>query len=115
MAAAGRDAVKVFVCHPGSSATSLITTSGSRMVRFIWRLMTKTPMVQSAERDAWPEVMCVTEEALTEQRALYGPTGFLQMVGPVGRGTLNRHAYDKAVMQRLWELSEKTVGFEWRL
>ncbi len=115
LAAAGRDDVELYVCHPGSSATSLITTSGSRTMRFIWWLMTKTPMVQTAEQGSYPEVMCATEEALTEQRALYGPTGRMEAVGPVGKGTLNAHAHDKAVMSRLWEMSEKAVGFEWSL
>nr|WP_279512628.1 SDR family NAD(P)-dependent oxidoreductase [Fluviibacterium aquatile] len=112
--AAGRN-VDIYVCHPGSSATSLISTSGSRTMRFVWWLMTKTPMVQTAERGAYPEVMCATEEALTEQRALYGPTGAREFVGPVGRGTLNAHAYDKPVMVRLWERSEKDTGFSWSL
>lgn len=115
LAAVGRQDVEVFVCHPGSSATSLITTSGSRTMRFIWWLMTKTPMVQTAEQGSYPEVMCATEEALTEQRALYGPTGCMEAVGPVGKGTLNAHAHDKAVMSCLWEVSEKAVGYEWRL
>ena len=115
LAAAGRKDVEVFVCHPGSSATSLITTSGSRMMRFIWWLMTKTPMVQTAEQGSYPEVMCATEEALTEQRALYGPTGRMEVVGPVGKGTLNAHAHDKAVMARLWDESEKAVRFDWKL
>ena len=115
LAAAGRNDVEVFVCHPGSSATSLISTSGSRTMRFIWWLMTKTPMVQTAEQGSYPEVMCATEKALTEQRALYGPTGTCEFVGPVGKGTLNAHAYDKAVMARLWDVSEKAVGFEWSL
>ncbi len=115
LAAAGRKDVEVFVCHPGSSATSLISTSGSRTMRFIWWLMTKTPMVQTAEQGSYPEVMCATEEALTEQRALYGPTGRMEAVGPVGKGTLNAHAHDKAIMTRLWNESEKAVGFEWKL
>ncbi|MEL7396807.1 MAG: SDR family oxidoreductase [Pseudomonadota bacterium] len=115
LAAAGRKDVEVFVCHPGSSATSLITTSGSRMMRFIFWLMTKTPMVQTAEQGSFPEVMCSTEDTLTEQRALYGPTGRMEVVGPVGKGTLNAHAHDKAVMRRLWDESEKAVGFEWKI
>ena len=110
--AAGKAAVKVYVCHPGSSATSLISTSGSRTMRAIWWLMTKTPMVQTAEQGAYPEVMCATEDGL-EQRALYGPTGAREFVGPVGRGTLNPHAHDKAVMTRLWEVSETATGFAW--
>ncbi len=111
LAAAGRKEVEVFVCHPGSSATSLIATSGSRRMRFIWWLMTKTPIVQTAEQGSYPEVMCASEAALTDERALYGPTGRMQAVGPVGKGTLNAHAYDKAVMKRLWDVSEKAVGF----
>lgn len=112
---AERDDVEVFVCHPGSSATSLITTSGSRTMRFIWWLMTKTPMVQTAEQGSYPEVMCATEETLKNQRAFYGPTGRMEAVGPVGKGTLNAHAHDKAIMSRLWEVSEKAVGFEWEI
>jgi NAD(P)-dependent dehydrogenase (short-subunit alcohol dehydrogenase family) len=50
--------VEVYVCHPGASATSLIQTSGGRLTRMIWWIMTKTPMVQSAEKGAYPEVMC---------------------------------------------------------
>ncbi|WP_146344910.1 SDR family oxidoreductase [Phaeobacter marinintestinus] len=115
LAAAGRTDVEVYVCHPGSSATSLITTSGSRTMRFIWWLMTKTPMVQTAEQGSYPEVMCATEEALTDQRALYGPTGRMEAVGPVGKGTLNPHAYDKPVMTKLWQASEGATGFDWKL
>ena len=106
--------VAVYVCHPGSSATSLITTSGSRFMRFIFWLMTKTPMVQTAEQGAYPEVMCATEDGL-EGRALYGPTGRMEFVGPVGKGTLNAHAYDKATIERLWDVSEKATGFTWAL
>jgi len=114
LAAAGRTDVQVYVCHPGSSATSLISTSGGLLTRIMFRLMTLTPMVQSAERGSWPDVMCATEDGL-DQRALYGPTGRAQFVGPVGKGTLNPHACDKPVMQRLWDVSEKAVGFEWNL
>ncbi|MBM2576350.1 SDR family oxidoreductase [Jannaschia sp. Os4] len=114
LAAAGRTGVGVYVCHPGSSATSLIATSGGRLTRAVWWLMTKTPLVQSAERGAWPEVMCATEDGL-ELRALYGPTGRMETGGPVGRGTLQPHATDKDVMARLWERSEKETGFVWQL
>ena len=111
--AAGKQ-VDVFVCHPGASATSLIKTSGGLVTRFVWWLMTKSPMVQTAKQGAYPEVMCATESGL-EQRALYGPTGRMEFVGPVGRGSLEPHAYDKAVMSKLWERSEKETGFRWPL
>lgn len=109
--AAGKG-VEVYVCHPGSSATSLITTSGSALMRLTFWLMSLSPMVQSAERGAYPEVMCATETGL-EQRALYGPTGRMEWVGPVGTGTLEPYAHEKAVMARLWALSEEETGVEW--
>ena len=106
--------VEVYVCHPGSSATSLISTSGNLVTRAMFKLMSMSPLVQSAEQGAYPEVMCATEDGL-EPRALYGPTGRNEWVGPVGAGTLEPYAYDKAVMKRLWELSEEETGFHWEL
>ena len=106
--------VQVYVCHPGSSATSLISTSGGVVTRIAFYLMSLSPMVQSAEKGAYPEVMCATENGL-DQRALYGPTGRMEWVGPVGRGTLEPHAYDKAVMVKLWNRSEADTDFVWPL
>lgn len=104
--------VEVFVCHPGSSATSLISSSAGMGTRIMWWLMTKSPMVQTAEKGAYPEVMCATEDGL-EQRAFYGPTGRMEMVGPVGKGTLELYAVEKHVMAKLWGVSENATGFNW--
>ena len=82
------------------------------MTRAMFRLMAMSPMVQSAEKGSHPEVMCATEVGL-EQRALYGPTGWNEWVGPVGKGTLESYAYDKPVMERLWKLSERETGLAW--
>jgi len=106
--------VEVYVCHPGSSATSLISTSGGLGTRIVWWLMTKSPLVQTAEKGAYPEVMCATEDGL-EQRALHGPTGRMEFVGPVGKGMLEPYAYDKAVMEKLWDRSEEEIEFSWGL
>lgn len=112
--AANKKDVEVYVCHPGSSSTSLITTSGSLMMRIIFKLMSLTPMVQSAEKGAYPEVMCATENGL-KQRALYGPTGRMEFVGPVGEGTLEPYAHDKEVIAKLWTVSEQQTGLTWSL
>lgn len=114
LAAANKTDAEVYVCHPGASRTSLITTSGNLATRIMFKLMSLSPMVQSAEKGSWPEVMCATEGGL-EQRALYGPTGRAEFVGPVGKGTLHPHAYDKSVMERLWDLSEEETSFSWSL
>ncbi len=106
--------VRVFVCHPGSSATSLIRTSGGIGTRIIWWLMSRTSLVQTAQKGAYPEVMCAIEDGL-EQRAFYGPTGRMEMVGPVGKGTLEPYAVEKQVMSKLWDVSEKATDFTWSL
>ena len=106
--------VEAYVCHPGASATSLIETSGNMVTKIVYRLMMMTPLVQSAEKGAYPEVMCATQDGL-KQRALYGPTGRMEWTGPVGEGELEPYAYDKAVMTKLWARSEKETGFEWNI
>lgn len=113
IAAAGRN-LAVFVCHPGASRTSLIETNADMKTRVMFWFMAKLPFVQSAKEGSYPEVMCATEDGL-EARALYGPTGMLQCSGPVGKGTLHPHAYEKSVMTKLWDLSEKATNFTWDL
>ncbi|MCG8328977.1 MAG: SDR family oxidoreductase [Chitinophagales bacterium] len=106
--------VKVYVCHPGASATSLIKTSGGLRDRIIFGLMSMTPLVQSAEKGAYPEVMCATEEEENlNQKAYYGPTGRMQWTGPVGECKLEPHAQDKAIATKLWAVSEKETSFKW--
>ncbi len=114
LAKAGKTDVKAYACHPGSSKTSLITTSGSFMMRVIFRLMTLSPLVQSAEQGSYPELMCATEENL-DQSAFYGPTGRSNWVGPVGAHHIEPHAKDKPVSKKLWDLSEKETGVSWGL
>ncbi|WP_020527767.1 SDR family oxidoreductase [Flexithrix dorotheae] len=107
---AGKTDVKAFACHPGASRTSLISTSGSIMMRILFYLM--TPLTQSAEKGAYPELMCATEVNL-DQKAFYGPTGRSNWVGPVGAHHIEPHAKDNAVAKKLWDLSEKETGVKW--
>jgi NAD(P)-dependent dehydrogenase (short-subunit alcohol dehydrogenase family) len=111
---AGNHNVKAYASHPGASKTSLIKTSGSLMTRFVWQLMKLLPLVQSAEKGAYPQLMCATEPNL-DQSGFYGPTKRMNTVGPVGEHKLEPHAKDKAVAKRLWELSEKETGVKWNI
>jgi NAD(P)-dependent dehydrogenase (short-subunit alcohol dehydrogenase family) len=111
---AGKKGVNVYACHPGASSTSLIKTSGSLALRFTWYLMTLSPFVQSAEKGAYPELMCATEDNL-DPKGFYGPTGRSYWTGPVGECKLEPHAKDKLVAEKLWELSEKETGLSWNL
>ncbi|NPD44392.1 SDR family oxidoreductase [Lentimicrobium sp. S6] len=109
---ASKTDVKAYACHPGSSRTNLINTSGSFMMKIIFGLMKFSPLTQPAENGAYPELMCATEEDL-DQSAFYGPTGRSNWVGPVGAHHIEAHAKDKAVAKRLWDLSEKETGITW--
>lgn len=104
--------VKAYACHPGASRTSLIKTSGSLLTRFVWQIMKLSPLVQSAKKGAYPQLMCATEPNL-DQSKFYGPTGRNNWTGPVGAHKLEPHAKDKAVASKLWNISEKAAGFKW--
>ncbi len=114
LAKAGNTAVKAYACHPGSSRTALISTSGSFMMKMIFGLMKLTPLTQPAEYGAYPQLMCATEKDL-DQSEFYGPTGRSNWVGPVGAHHIEPHAKDKKVAKKLWELSEQATGLAWNL
>ncbi len=111
---AGKTDVKAYACHPGSSRTSLISTSGSLMMRIIFGLMKLSPLTQSAEKGAYPQLMCATEIELDPSN-FYGPTGRSNWVGPVGAHHIEPHAKDKFVAERLWNVSEKATGLTWNI
>lgn len=111
---AGKTDVKAYACHPGASRTNLINTSGSFMMKFIFNLMKLSPLTQSAQKGAYPQLMCATEPNL-DQSEFYGPTRRSNWVGPVGAHEIKPHAKDKAVAKRLWELSEKETGIKWNI
>ncbi|MEM9051776.1 MAG: SDR family NAD(P)-dependent oxidoreductase [Bacteroidota bacterium] len=114
LAAAGNTNVKAYACHPGSSRTNLISTSGSFMMKLVFGMMKLSPLTQPAEKGAYPELMCATEHNL-DQTLFYGPTGRSNWVGPVGPHELKPHAKDKAVAKKLWELSEEETRISWNL
>ena len=111
---AGKTSVKAYACHPGSSRTSLISTSGSLMMRAIFGLMKLTPLTQSAEKGAYPQLMCATEAEL-DQKAFYGPTGRSYWVGPVGSHKIEAHVKDNKISKKLWDMSEELTGIKWQI
>jgi NAD(P)-dependent dehydrogenase (short-subunit alcohol dehydrogenase family) len=106
--------VDVFVCHPGASKTTLGKEEANLMTKILFRIMSLTPLAQSAEKGSWPEVMCATENNL-KQRAYYGPTKRMDLVGPIGECKLETHVLDRSIAKKLWELSEKETNRIWKL
>ena len=66
-------------------------------------------VAQSATRGAYPLALAAADP-LAEGGVYYGPTGFQDMRGKVGRSKVATHARDTAVAKRLWEVSESLVG-----
>ena len=106
--------VQVYVCHPGASKTSLIRKDAPFITRFMWSILSSFPIVQSAEKGAYPEVMCATEDGINQQ-SYFGPTGRMYWTGPVGECTLESFALDNNVSSKLWEVSEKATNCEWKI
>ena len=110
----GNPNVSAYACHPGASRTSLIKTSGGWLTRLIWQLMKWSPLVQSAEKGSYPELMCATAPDL-DQRGFYGPTGRNYWTGPVGACRLEGHALDKQAAVKLWSITEEQTGQRFNL
>jgi len=101
--------LEVYVCHPGASRTTLIRETASKKDRILFSIMAKLPIVQSAEKGAYPEVMCATETAL-DQKAYYGPTGRMQWVGPVSECKMEPFVFDSETAAKLWQDAEQKTG-----
>lgn len=102
--------VSVHVCHPGMAKTTLAQEESAGFIKFMLKIAMS--FGQSAERGAWPEILCATETNL-KGTAYYGPTKLGELVGPVGEGTLQTSVLDEAEAQKLWVLSERETGVNW--
>lgn len=105
---------EVYVCHPGASRTSLINDSHPLPTRIMFSILSLMPIVQSAEKGSYPEVMCATQDGLN-QRAYHGPTGTMNWSGPVGECEVENFVYDGTIASKLWAVSEEATGSKWTL
>lgn len=108
--AAGKSVI-VQACHPGASRTNLLMDTASTFNKVVWKILSKV-VAQSAEKGAWPEVMCATE-AQVESGKLYGPTKRADTVGPVGENSIDQCVMDQEMAARLWSLSEEKTALRW--
>ena len=108
--AAGKSVV-VQACHPGASRTNLLMDTASTFNKIVWSIV--SPIVaQSAEKGAWPEVMCAAEDEV-ESGKLYGPTKRADTVGPIGENSIDECVMDQEMAARLWTLSEEKTSLSW--
>ncbi len=108
---ASGSAIASIACHPGYSNTALQSTGPSGLWNFAYKFLNPL-MAQPSEKGAIPTVLAA---AGTEAQAgaYYGPTGMGDARGPVGDAMVAQKALNETKAARLWEESEKLVGFEW--
>lgn len=110
LAAAGARA-RAFACHPGYSDTALQYTGPGAKAAPLFRVMNGL-FAQSAALGALPTVLCAAGSE-AEPGGYYGPTGFLELKGPVGKAKIPAPAQDRAAARKLWDLSEELTGSTW--
>ncbi len=103
---------KAIACHPGYSATNLQTTGPGLISGLFMKLLLNPLVAQSAERGSWSTALAAAEPR-AEGGAFYGPVGFMNMRGPVGRAAIARPGEDDEAAARLWDLSEQASGVSW--
>ena len=106
--AAGKQST-IQVCHPGASRTNLLNDTASFSLRAVWAVM--SIFAQSAEKGAWPEILCAAEDQVEDQK-MYAPTRN-EMVGPIGECPIHPCALDRESAAELWTISEHRTGFTW--
>lgn len=96
--------------HPGIAMTDL----SRNMPKFQYYLIkyTLAPfLAQSASKGAQPTILAATGDVKGGE--YFGPTGYKEYKGKPGIAKPAEHAKDEAVARRLWEVSEKLVGYKY--
>jgi NAD(P)-dependent dehydrogenase (short-subunit alcohol dehydrogenase family) len=98
--------------HPGFTRTNL-QTAGASLGRDkpTQALFTRLPLVpsQAVEQGAEPLLYAATSPDATNG-GYYGPSRFMELVGPTKVARLNRRMRDDATAARLWTEAERLTG-----
>jgi NAD(P)-dependent dehydrogenase (short-subunit alcohol dehydrogenase family) len=98
--------------HPGYTRTNL-QTAGASLGRDkpTQPLFTRVPLVpsQAVEQGTEPLLYAATSPAAVNG-GYYGPSRFMELVGPTGTARLNRRMRDDATAARLWTEAEHLTG-----
>ena len=104
--------------HPGLANTTLFSTGqrlgGNGKPGWLETVSSWLPstMAQSASDGALSTLYAATAPT-AEKAGYYGPTGFMELKGPVGEATVAPRARDRAVAGELWKVSETLTGVQW--
>ena len=88
--------------HPGYSNTELQRYS------ILWRILNVFFAI-SAKKGSEATLFAATNSKASEY-IYWGPTGIIEMRGPIGKAKINKKAQDKGIAKRLWNVSEEMTG-----
>lgn len=108
--AAGKKAVSI-ACHPGYTNTNLQSTGPTGLFAALYKVLNPL-MAQAPAAGALPTVLAAAGVE-AKRGAYYGPQKMAETRGPVGDAKVAPYVQDEKAAQRLWEESERLVGFEW--
>jgi NAD(P)-dependent dehydrogenase (short-subunit alcohol dehydrogenase family) len=108
--ASGKKAVSI-ACHPGYTNTNLQSTGPTGFFKFLYKI-TNPILAQTGPEGALPTVLAA---AGTEAKrgGYYGPQKIGETRGAVGDAKVAAYALNEETAKRLWEESEKLVGYHW--
>lgn len=99
--------------HPGFAGTALIgngpASSGWRATAWRWLQPILLPFSRPVAPAALPTLFAATAPE-AQGGLFYGPTGWRELMGPLGVAQLPPLAQDGAAAAQLWELSEQLTG-----
>ena len=107
LTAAGDDTLSV-AAHPGIADTELTRYLPRALMLFapLFRPLFNTPA-----EGAWP-TLCAATDASVRGGDYYGPSKRNETAGPAVKVRSNRRSHDKAVAQKLWDLSIEMTGID---
>jgi len=104
--------------HPGLASTALFSNGqrlgGNGRPGWLETVSGWLPsmLAQSASEGALSTLYAATSMK-AEKAGYYGPTGFLELKGPVGKATVAPRARDRALAAELWQVSETLTSVQW--
>jgi len=107
LTAAGDDTLSV-AAHPGIADTELTRYLPRALMLFapLFRPLFNTPA-----EGAWP-TLCAATDASVRGGDYYGPSKRNETAGPAVKVRSNRRSHDKAVAEKLWDLSIEMTGID---
>lgn len=97
-------------CHPGIAMTDL-SRNMSKFQYYLLKYTLAPFMAQSPKNGALPTLLAATGDVKGGE--YFGPTGFNELKGKPGIVSSSELSKDKQVANKLWEVSEQLVGFEY--